>query len=82
MGEIMSTIKRIDEQLMRLLTYSFFYPNLEDRPQTRLAILATLIPVEITVVAVILPYNLLLGLSLPFWLVALYEWRLWYRLRK
>lgn len=80
--ETMNTIKRIDEQLMHLFTYSFFYPDLEDRPHIKLAILATLISLEITVVAVILRHNFLLGLSLPLWVMALYEWRLWYRLRK
>ena len=78
----MDTIKQIDQLLMQLFTYSFFYSTLEDRPQTRLAIVATLIAVEIAIVALILQNNLLLTITLPLWLNAFYEWRLWYRLRR
>lgn len=78
----MNLIKRIDEKLMDLLTYSLFYPDLDDRPQTRIAILPTLIAVEITIFAVTLQNNLLLAATVPFWLIAFYEWRLWFRLRR
>ena len=79
---IVNMFKQIDDHLMRLFTNSLLYPALEDRPQTRLAILATLIPVELVIVALLLPNNLLLLLTLPLWLNAFYEWRLWYRLRR
>jgi hypothetical protein len=78
---IVGTFKQIDAYLMRLFTYSLFYPALEDRPQTRLAILATLIPLELVIVALLMPNDLLLLLTGPLWLNAFYEWRLWYRLR-
>jgi hypothetical protein len=79
---VVNHFKQFDAYLMRLFTYSLFYPALEDRPQTRLAILATLIPLELDIVAVLMPNNLLLLLTGPLWLNAFYEWRLWYRLRR
>jgi hypothetical protein len=79
---IVDAFKQVDDHLMRLFTYSLLYPAVEDRPQTRLAILATLIPLELAIVAVLVPNDLLLLLTLPLLLNALYEWRLWYRLRR
>ncbi len=79
---IIDTFRQVDEQLLRVFTYSLFYPTLEDRPQTRLAILATLFPLELVLVALILENELLLILTIPLWLNAFYEWRLWHRLRK
>jgi hypothetical protein len=81
MMHVSGTIKQIDAHLMRWLTYSLFYPEPKDRPQTRLAVLATLVPAEIAIVGFLLPSHLLLLLTLPFWLNAVYEWRLWYHLR-
>ena len=78
----MNTVRDIDNKLMRLLTYSFFYPDMEERPQTRLAMLATLIPSNLLILAVILQYRIGVILTGPLWLVAFYEWRLWYRLQK
>ena len=78
----MNTVRNIDNKLMQLLTYSFFYPDLEERPQTRLAILATLVPTNFLLLAVILQYRIGLILTGPLWLIAVYEWRLWYRLQK
>jgi hypothetical protein len=79
---IIDTFKQLDEQLLRLFTYSLFYSSWEDRPQTRLAILATLFPLNLALVALILPNHLLLILTVPLWLNAFYEWRLWYRLKR
>jgi hypothetical protein len=81
MMRVFGTIKQIDARLMRWLTYSLLYPEPKERPQTRLAVLATLVPVEIAIVGLLLPNNLLLLLTFPFWLNAFYEWRLWYHLR-
>ncbi len=82
MVQFIHIIEQIDDLLMRLLTFSFFYPDLEDRPQTSLTVLATLVAVEVTLVAMLWPDTWLLILALPFWLNAIYEWRLWYRLRR
>jgi uncharacterized protein (DUF58 family) len=54
----------------------------EERPQTRLAMLATLIPTNLLILAVILQFRIGLILTAPLWLIAVYEWRLWYRLQK
>ena len=80
--ELANTVRQVDEKLMRLVTYSIFYPDPNERPQTRLAILATLLPLNISILAIALENSLALSLTLPLWLITLYEWRLWYRLRK
>jgi len=78
----MNTVRDIDNKLMQLLTYSFFYPDLEERPQTRLAMLATLVPTNLLFLAVILQSTIGVILTGPLWLIAFYEWRLWVRLQK
>jgi len=78
----MNIVRDVDNKLMQLLTYSFFYPDLDERPQTRLAIMATLIPTNLLILALTLQFRIGLILTLPFWLNAIYEWRLWYRLQK
>lgn len=78
----MNIVRDVDNRLMQLLTYSFFYPDLDERPQTRLAIMATLIPTNLLILALTLQFRIGLILTLPFWLNAFYEWRLWYRLQK
>ncbi|MEW5960280.1 MAG: hypothetical protein AB1801_21350 [Chloroflexota bacterium] len=78
---LFDTFKQLDEQLLRLFTFSPFYPTLEDRPQTWLAILATLFALNLSLVALILQNNWLLVLSGPLWLNAFYQWRLWIRRR-
>jgi hypothetical protein len=78
----MNTVRNIDNKLMQLLTYSFFYPDPEERPQMRLAMLATLIPSNLLILAVILQSRVGVILSGSLWLIAFYEWRLWVRLQK
>ena len=80
--EFFNSIKQIDAMLLHFLTYSIFYPDLQARPQTRLAVLATLIPLNISILALALESIVALTLTLPLWVVAFYEWRLWYWLRK
>lgn len=82
LGGVFNSIKQIDAMLLRFLTYSIFYPDLHERPQTRLAVLATLIPLNISILALTLESILALSLTLPLWVVAFYEWRLWYWLRR
>lgn len=79
---IIGTFRQIDEFLMGVFSYSLFYPALEDRPQTRLAVLATLIPLELVIVALLVSNDLLLLLTFPLWVNAFYEWRLWHRMRR
>jgi len=78
----MNIVRDVDNKLMQWLTYSLFYPELDERPQTRLAILATLIPTNLLVLAITLQSRIGFILTLPLWLIAFYEWRLWYRLQK
>jgi hypothetical protein len=78
----MNTVRDIDNKLMQLLTYSFFYPDPEERPQTRLAMLATLVPANLLFLAVSLQSGIGVILTGPLWLIAIYEWRLWVRLQK
>jgi hypothetical protein len=76
----MKTLKIIDNILMKIFTYNFSYRKYEDRPQLTLAILST---------SFVLFFFLYLRSSkvdfacfIFFLLSSLYEWRLWYRLRK
>ncbi len=86
----MNTMRNIDEKLMRLLTYNLWYHDLDNRPQTRIAIMVTVAAILLTFSQTLLvwinliPYIALIAtvLCLFTWLVTFYEWRLWYRLRK
>jgi len=78
----MNIIRSIDEKLMRLLTYNWWYHDLDNRPQTRIAALVTLTAILITVAAITSNLSPLTAIGILFWLPAFYEWRLWYRLRK
>ncbi len=82
LGGVFNSVKQIDAMLFRFLTYSIFYPDLQERPQTRLAVLATLIPLNISILAIALESVVTLSLTLPLWIVAIYEWRLWCWLRR
>ncbi len=77
----MNKLKQIDEALLNLLTFVFLYPDFENRPQTKIASLSTLMAVEVTLFAVLLESDWLTVIALPFWLKVFYEWRLWLRLR-
>jgi hypothetical protein len=81
----MNIVKRIDEKLMRLLTVRWgWYRDLENRRQdnTRAAILSTLLPALGTLDVIISGCNPLNMMFVLYWLVAFYEWRLWFRWRK
>ena len=86
----MSIVRDIDEKLMRLLTYNLWYHDLDNRPQTRIAILVTIAAILITVSMIGIASMGLVRYIVPIaivicslvWLATLYEWRLWYRLRK
>jgi hypothetical protein len=78
---MLGVFKKIDDALMRLVTYDIFYVAPNSRPQTRIALLATLIPLEIVVVARTLQNDILVAITFPLWVLAVYQWRLWYRLR-
>jgi len=81
----MNIIKRIDEKLMRLLTYrSQRYRHWENRHQTNFPTLisSTLIPTLFTIDMIasgFSPFNIM---GVLYWLVAFYEWRLWFRWRQ
>jgi hypothetical protein len=78
-------VRRIDEKLMRLLTVRWaWYRDFEKRHQdnTRAAILSTLIPALGTLDVIISGCNPLNMMFVLYWLVAFYEWRLWFRWRK
>jgi len=82
----LSTIRSIDEKLMRLLTVNWRYRDLDNRPQTRIAAVVTLAAISWTVAAIHVKSHpgivISLFCCLGFWLCAFYEWRLWYRLRE
>jgi len=86
----MSIMRNIDEKLMRLLTYNSWYHDLNNRPQTRIAILGTIAAILITVSMIGIASLGLVRYMVPIaivlcslvWLSTLYHWRLWYRLRK
>lgn len=83
----MYLIKRIDEKLMTVLGYSWRYRVLTNRDlayklHRRNLIISTLIPAGFTIdmmLSGLSPLNILGSLC---WLVAFYEWRLWFRRRK
>lgn len=76
-----NSIRQVDAHLLRWSVYSRLYPDPAGRPQTRLALLLTLIALELTLVASMLRHTLLLVLALPLWLSTLAEWRLWFCLK-
>jgi len=81
----MNIVKRIDEKLMRLLTFRWgWYRDFENRHQdnTIAAILSTLIPALGTLDVIISGWNPLNTMFVLYWLVAFCEWRLWFRWRK
>lgn len=81
----MNIIRRIDEKLMRLLTYrSQRYRDWENRHQTNFPtlILSTLIPTLFTIGMIASGFSPLNILGVLYWLVAFYEWRLWFRWRQ
>jgi len=81
----MNIIKRIDEKLMRLLTYrSPWYRDWENRHQTNFPtlILSTLIPTLFTIAVIVSGFSPLNIMGVLYWLVAFYEWRLWFRWRQ
>lgn len=78
----MNIIRSIDEKLMRLLTYNWRYRDLDNRPQTRIVIVSTLIPTLMTIDVMTSGFSPLNTMGILYWLPAFYEWRLWYRLRK
>lgn len=86
----MSFIRNIDEKLMRLLTCNLWYRDLDKRPQTRIAIMATIAAIGVTVSAIGIVSTASIRYIIPIetaicfliWLDIVYQWRLWYRLRK
>ncbi len=81
----MNIIKRIDEKLMRLLTYRWqWYRDWENRHQTNFPtlILSTLIPTLFTIDMIASGFSSLNIMGVLYWLVAFYEWRLWFRWRE
>ena len=76
----MNIIRSIDEKLMRLLTCR--YHDLDNRAQTKIAIVSTLIPTLMTIDVITSGFGPLNTMGILYWLPAFYEWRLWYRLRK
>jgi FlaA1/EpsC-like NDP-sugar epimerase len=76
-----SAIKKADETLMRLMTANWRYRRLEDRPQTRIAVVSTIVAVWTTAYAILSGYTVLRILCIFFVMSAFYEWRLWYRLK-
>ena len=81
-SRLIKWVRQIDERVMHLFTFSLFYPDPEERPQTRLAMLATLVPLDISILGIALQNRLTMLLTVPLWFIALCEWRLWYRLRR
>lgn len=81
----MNIIKRIDEKLMCLLTYRWQrYRDWENRHQTNFPtlILSTLIPTLFTIDMIASGFSPLNIMGVLYWLVAFYEWRLWFRWRQ
>jgi len=86
----MSIMRNIDEKLMRLLTYNLWYHDLDNRPQTKIAVMVTIVAILITVSMIEIASMGLVRYIVPIaivicsllWLTIFYEWRLWYRLRK
>ena len=86
----MSIMRNIDEKLMRLLTYNLWYHDLDNRPQTKIAVMVTIVAILITVSMIGIASMGLVRYMVPIaivlcslvWLSNLYHWRLWYRLRK
>jgi len=81
----MNIVKRIDEKLMHLLTSRWaWYRDFENRHQnnTIVVVLSTLIPALGTFDAITSGFNPLNIMLVLYWLVAFYEWRLWFRRRK
>jgi len=86
----MSIMRNIDEKLMRLLTYNLWYHDLDNRPQTKIAVIATIVAILITVSMTRIALLGLVRYMVPIaivicsfgWLDTFYQWRLWYRLRK
>jgi hypothetical protein len=76
----MKTFKIIDNTLMKIFTYNFRYRKYEDRPQLTLAILST----SLLLLFLFLTHSSILNILgfILLCLSSLYEWRLWYRLRK
>ena len=85
----MNIIKCIDEKLMRLLTYRWQrYRGWENRHQMNFPmnfptlILSTLIPTLFTIAVIASGFSPLNIMGVLYWLVAFYEWRLWFRWRQ
>ncbi len=82
----MNLIKNLDEKLMTILAYSWRYRDLTDRDlakklQLRNIIISTLIPTGFTLDMILSGWSPLNILGVLFWLVAFYEWRLWFQRR-
>ena len=69
----MNVIKCIDEKLMRLLTCNRHQTNF------RTLILSTLMPALFTIDMITSGFSPLNIMGVLYWLVAFYEWRLWFR---
>lgn len=83
----MHLLKRVDEKLMTVLAYSWRYRGLTNRDlahklQRRNLIISTFIPAGFTIDMILSGLSPLNILGSLFWLVAFYEWRLWFRQRK
>jgi len=86
----MSIVRDIDEKLMRLLTYNLWYHDLNNRPQTRIAVTGTIVAILITVSMIGIASMALIRYGVPIAIVicsilslsTFYHWRLCYRLRK
>lgn len=83
----MEFIKRIDERLMAVLAYSWRYRVLTNRDLARKLhrrnlIISTLIPAGFTIDLLLSGVSPLNVLGSLFWVVAFYEWRLWFRREK
>ena len=82
MCDVLKVILIVDETLMRVMTFNWRYRRLEDRPQTKLAVSATVLALIITYVVLTSPAFIWRVFAFLMWLNTFYEWRLWYKLRK
>lgn len=83
----MCLIKRIDDKLMTVLSPSWRYRVLTNRDlanklHRRNLIISTLLPAGFTLDIILSGLSPLNMLGSFYWLVAFYEWRLWFRRRK
>jgi hypothetical protein len=83
----MHLIKHLDKRLMTILAYSWRYRDLTNRDlakklQIRNILISTLISTGFAIDILISGWSPLNILGSLFWLVAFYEWRVWFRQRK